>query len=164
MDTISTRRDLLRAAGSAALLSRCTALAAPSMPAKSMQGAFIILSTPYTAEKDVDWEDLAREVDYMDRFGVHGLVWPQLSSELLQLSKQERLQGMTVLAKACQGKRPVLVLGVQGDDTAEMLQYAEHAEKVEPDAMIAAAFGAIPFTLGLGYFLDSALIRRDARA
>jgi len=36
--------------------------------------------------------------------------------------------------------------------------------RYEPDAMIAAAFGAIPFTLGLGYFLDSALIRRDARA
>ena len=35
--------------------------------------------------------------------------------------------------------------------------------RYEPDAMIAAAFGAIPFTLGLGYFLDSALIRRDAR-
>ena len=35
--------------------------------------------------------------------------------------------------------------------------------RVEPDAMMAAAFGAIPFTLGLGYFLDSALIRRDAR-
>lgn len=34
--------------------------------------------------------------------------------------------------------------------------------RVEPDAMMAAAFGAIPFTLGLGYFLDSALIRRDA--
>jgi len=36
--------------------------------------------------------------------------------------------------------------------------------RYEPDAMIAAAFGAIPFTLGLGYFLDSALIRRDAKA
>jgi hypothetical protein len=34
--------------------------------------------------------------------------------------------------------------------------------RYEPDAMIAAAFGAIPFTLGLGYFLDSALIRRDS--
>jgi hypothetical protein len=34
----------------------------------------------------------------------------------------------------------------------------------EPDALIAAAFGAIPFTLGLGFFLDSALIRHDARA
>lgn len=36
--------------------------------------------------------------------------------------------------------------------------------RVEPDAMIAAAFGAIPFTLGLGFLLDSILIRRDARA
>jgi hypothetical protein len=36
--------------------------------------------------------------------------------------------------------------------------------RLEPDAQMAAAFGAIPFTLGLGYFLDSALIRRDARA
>ena len=36
--------------------------------------------------------------------------------------------------------------------------------RFEPDALIAGAFGAIPFTLGLGYFLDSALIRRDARA
>jgi hypothetical protein len=36
--------------------------------------------------------------------------------------------------------------------------------RVEHDAWIAASFGAIPFTLGLGYFLDSELIRRDARA
>ncbi len=35
--------------------------------------------------------------------------------------------------------------------------------RVEPDALVAAAFGAIPLTLGLGFFLDSALIRRDAR-
>ncbi len=36
--------------------------------------------------------------------------------------------------------------------------------RIEPDAQVAAAFGAIPFTLGLGYLLDSTLIRRDARA
>jgi len=36
--------------------------------------------------------------------------------------------------------------------------------RVEPDALMAAAFGAIPFTLGLGFLLDSVLIRRDARA
>lgn len=137
MNMNCTRRELLTATGSAALLSRSRALAAPSLPAKSMQGAFIILSTPYTSTKDVDWEDLANEVGYMDQFGVHGLVWPQLSSELLQLSKSERLQGMTILAKERQGKRPVLVLGVQGDDTAEMLEYAEHAESLAPDAMIA---------------------------
>jgi Domain of unknown function (DUF6249) len=36
--------------------------------------------------------------------------------------------------------------------------------RVEPDALIACAFGAIPFALGLGYLLDSTLIRRDVRA
>jgi hypothetical protein len=36
--------------------------------------------------------------------------------------------------------------------------------RYEPDAMMAGAFGAIPFTLGLGYLLDSTLIRRDAKA
>jgi len=36
--------------------------------------------------------------------------------------------------------------------------------RVEPDAMIAATFGVIPLAIGLGFFVDHALIRRDARA
>jgi uncharacterized protein DUF6249 len=36
--------------------------------------------------------------------------------------------------------------------------------RVEPDAWAAAAFGMIPLALGLGFFVDSALIRRDLRA
>jgi hypothetical protein len=36
--------------------------------------------------------------------------------------------------------------------------------RVEADAWIAAAFGLIPLTVGLGFFLDCALIRRDLRA
>ena len=36
--------------------------------------------------------------------------------------------------------------------------------RVEPDARMAAAFGAIPLALGLGFFLDYALIRRDVKA
>jgi hypothetical protein len=36
--------------------------------------------------------------------------------------------------------------------------------RVEPDAMIAATFGIIPLAIGLGFFVDHALIRRDAKA
>ncbi len=36
--------------------------------------------------------------------------------------------------------------------------------RAEPDAMIAATFGVIPLAIGLGFFVDHALIRRDARA
>jgi len=34
--------------------------------------------------------------------------------------------------------------------------------RADSDAWVAAAFGVIPFAIGLGFFLDSALIRRDA--
>jgi hypothetical protein len=36
--------------------------------------------------------------------------------------------------------------------------------RFEPEAWIAASFGVIPFAIGLGYFLDFLLIRRDFRA
>jgi hypothetical protein len=35
--------------------------------------------------------------------------------------------------------------------------------RVEPDAMIAATFGVIPLAVGIGFFVDDALIRRDAK-
>jgi hypothetical protein len=44
-----------------------------------------------------------------------------------------------------------------------MLTFALIA-RMEPEAWIAAAFGIIPLTVGVGFFLDSALIRRDLRA
>jgi len=34
----------------------------------------------------------------------------------------------------------------------------------EPDATIAATFGVIPLAIGLGFFIDHALIRHDAKA
>jgi hypothetical protein len=36
--------------------------------------------------------------------------------------------------------------------------------RFEPNAWIAAAFGLIPLAIGLGFFVDAALIRRDQHA
>jgi len=104
---------------------------------KAMRGALMILSTPYTGDGAVDYEDLANEVAFLDRCGVQGLVWPQNSSEQRYLSKEERMRGFEVLAEANRGRDMVLVLGVQADDTAGMLEYAKFAEALEPDGMIA---------------------------
>ena len=102
-----------------------------------MRGAFMILTTPFTDAGEVDWEDLAREVRFVDQGGAHGIVWPQGSSGVANLTKEERLRGLEVLAKANQGRKPALVLGVQGRTTDEMLEYARRAEALAPDAMIA---------------------------
>jgi 4-hydroxy-tetrahydrodipicolinate synthase len=97
----------------------------------------MILATPFTEAGEVDWDDLVREVDFCDRCGVQGLVWPQASSSVATLTKDERMHGMEVLARAARGRSPALVLGVQGRDTAEMLDYARRAEALEPAALIA---------------------------
>lgn len=121
------------------------ALAASALPFTGLQaaaenrirGALMILTTPYTVTGEVDYEDLAREVEFMDRCGVQGLVWPQNSSEQRYLSKEERIRGFQVLAEANRGRDMVLILGVQADDTAGMLEYARVAESLGPDGMIA---------------------------
>ncbi len=95
------------------------------------------MATPYTETKAVDYEDLAREVEFMHRCGAQGMVWPQMASEYTRLTREERLHGMQVLADAAKGKSPALVLGVQGPDTEAALDYARHAEELAPDALIA---------------------------
>jgi dihydrodipicolinate synthase/N-acetylneuraminate lyase len=113
------------------------ASAALAAPVKAMRGAFMILTTPFTASGEVDWEDLAREAAFVDRCGAHGIVWPQGSSGVANLTTSERMRGMEVLSAAARGKPVTLVLGVQGKDAAEMLEYAHHAEGLAPDALIA---------------------------
>jgi dihydrodipicolinate synthase/N-acetylneuraminate lyase len=134
------RREYLAMLG-AAFVSRPMRVTGPAAGAspsqKVMRGAFIILNTPFTATGDVDWDDLAREVAFVDRAGCQGIVWPQGSSGVTTLTKDERVYGMGVLAKAVHGKSVALVLGVQGKDTAEMLGYAVRAEALGTDAMIA---------------------------
>src|SRR5262245_40891923 len=132
-----TRREYLWTLGAVAMAARFQPLgAAPSSP-KTLRGAFIILNTPFTAAGDVDWEDLVREVEFVDRAGCSGIVWPQGSSSVNQLTKDERMRGMEVLAKTVQAKRVALVLGVQGKDVNEMREFATKAEALGPDAVIA---------------------------
>jgi hypothetical protein len=65
------------------------------------------------------------------------------------------------LSEAARSRRSgiLLVTGALG----YMLTFALIA-RVESDAWIAAAFGIIPLSVGFGFFLDSALIRRDLHA
>ncbi|HWY56345.1 MAG TPA: DUF6249 domain-containing protein [Terriglobales bacterium] len=65
------------------------------------------------------------------------------------------------LSEAARSRRSgiILVTGALG----YMLTFALIA-RAESDAWIAAAFGIIPLSIGLGFFVDSALIRRDLHA
>jgi dihydrodipicolinate synthase/N-acetylneuraminate lyase len=104
---------------------------------KALRGIFVIVATPYTKSSAVDYEDLAHEVEWLDRGGTYGIVWPQMASEYNRLSVEERLRGFKVIADAARGKRTAVVLGVQGLDTDAALNYVKHAVALSPDALIA---------------------------
>ena len=132
MTQTSSRRQFLASAAGLPLFQIRLRAAAD----KPMRGAFPIMSTPYNEAKEVDYEDLAKEVAFLDRCGAHGMVWPQFGSEYAALTREERMRGMEVLAGAAKGKKPALILGVQ-DETAEgAFDYAERAEALAPDGMI----------------------------
>src|SRR5215469_3236270 len=99
--TTHTRRQLLRGLSSALLAPKLFVKAAAAKP---FRGAFPIVATPYTESKAIDYEDLAGEVEFMVRCGVQGMVWPQSASEFSKLTRQERMTGMEILAKAARGK------------------------------------------------------------
>ena len=102
-----------------------------------MRGAFIIMATPFTDSGAVDFGDLAREVQFLQRCRVQGMVWPQLASEYEELTREERMEGMRVIAEAARRGSAALLLGVQADTPAEAVQYARYAESLQPDGLIA---------------------------
>jgi 4-hydroxy-tetrahydrodipicolinate synthase len=104
---------------------------------KPLRGIFVIVATPYTHPKAVDYEDLAHEVEWLHRCGAHGIVWPQRASEYYLLSADERLRGFDVIGEAAKGKKPAVVFGVQGKNRQEAMKYLDHVERLSPDALIA---------------------------
>ncbi len=134
---VLNRREVLAAlAASAAAAHRGFGHAAAA-ETKPLRGVCMILNTPFTPAGEVDWDDLVNEVRFVDRHGCQGVVWPQGSSGVTTLTTAERRHGMTLLATTCRSLKVACILGVQGADTAEMLDYARLAESLAPDAMIA---------------------------
>ena len=105
--------------------------------APRIRGPFPILSTPFTDSGEVDYEVLAREARFAEWCGSPGMIWPQSNDSVDLLTREEKFEGMEVLARTSQHFRATaLCLGVQGKDTDDMLVYAKYAEKLSPAAII----------------------------
>jgi dihydrodipicolinate synthase/N-acetylneuraminate lyase len=102
------------------------------------RGVFLIMQTPFLESLEVDELSLRKEVDFLAQCGVHGMVWPVAASESTALSYKERLKYAEVIVKENAGRTPVVV-GVTACNKFEAAEYAEHAEKIGADAIIALA-------------------------
>ena len=109
-----------------------TLVAALSFAAPVLEGPFLILSTPYHEDGSVCFENLVKEARFAAEWDVPGVIWPQSNDAIDLLTKEERFAGMRVLVEEWKKypKSTVLTIGVSGDDTEDMLIYAEEAERL----------------------------------
>lgn len=96
---------------------------------------------PYREDGAIDYDVLAREVDFVFDAGADGVTLA-LASELLRLSKEERLD-LTKRLPGMIGKRGTFVMSVGAETTREAVRYAEAADAAGADAVMAVP----PFTV-----------------
>ncbi len=131
------RRELLHQLGAAALLTTQTDRSYAAT-AKPLRGLFPIGQTPCTPDNKLDLDCLAAEVNFCNRGGVHGFVWPQIASGWASLSQKERMEGVEAILSAGKGGKTALVIGVQTKDgeIGHAIEYAKHASGHGADAIV----------------------------
>jgi hypothetical protein len=97
------RREFLGTTAAAVLGAAfwgCSAGSSTKEDFARFQGIFPIVQTPYTDDDKVDFETLAKEVTFLDKAGVHGIVWPQRASQYAHLTFEERIEGAETIVRA----------------------------------------------------------------
>lgn len=89
------------------------------------RGVWPVMLTPLTDSGAIDWNSLDRLVDWYLAAGVSGLFAVCLSSEMYQLSNDERLALARYVGQRAAGKVPVVATGTFGGPVAEQARFVE---------------------------------------
>ncbi len=129
LSAATSRRAFLGASAAASLA------ASPARGnAKTWEGIFVIMQTPFLDNLEVDEESLRRETDFLARGRIHGMVWPAGAGETKSLSHSERIRFSEAVVKEARGRSTVLI-GVHGANKFEAMEYTRHAEKIGADGL-----------------------------
>ncbi|EPR69442.1 dihydrodipicolinate synthase family protein [Cyclobacterium qasimii] len=112
-------------------------LANTPMSAKAVEKAFIpVMLTPYKADMTVDYKGLKKLTDYYLESGARGFFANCLSSEMYDLSPEERLKVTKTVVKRVNGKFPVVATGSFGDTAKEKAEFTKQIADTGVDAVI----------------------------
>ncbi len=100
------------------------------------RGSFAIPMTPYDERDRIDADVLADEITFCVESGVGGIVVPVMVSEFFVLSEDERRLMIRVPVEAAAGRVPI-VANIAAISTPLAVSYAEYAQQVGADAVIA---------------------------
>ncbi|MDD3413444.1 MAG: dihydrodipicolinate synthase family protein [Lachnospiraceae bacterium] len=99
-------------------------------------GVWPVMLTPFTKEGKIDEKGLIALVDWYIDHGVSGLFAACQSSEIFELSYEERLKIVDITVKAVKGRVPVVASGVTSDSLEDQAKEINAVWKLGVDAVI----------------------------
>ncbi len=101
-------------------------------------GTGVALVTPFKEDKSVDFEALIKLVEFNIDNGIDYLVINGTTGESATITKEEKQKIIEVIAATNKGRLP-LVLGVGGNNTAEVIHELQTADLTHIDAILSVA-------------------------
>ena len=100
------------------------------------EGFIPVMLTPFTSNLQVDYPGLCRLTEFYLEAGAVGLFANCLSSEMYELSPEERLQVIDTVVKQVAGRVPVVATGTMGGSMLEMAEFSKQVYALGVDAVI----------------------------
>lgn len=92
-----------------------------------LKGIFPVIPTPFTDNKEIDYDSLRNVIHFLLDAGAHGFLSTAMSSEFYTLSDEEHYKIVETTMKEVDGKVPVVV-GICSRSTKHGIEYAKHAQ------------------------------------
>ncbi|MCS6994745.1 MAG: 4-hydroxy-tetrahydrodipicolinate synthase [Anaerolineales bacterium] len=102
-----------------------------------LTGIYAPIVTPFDAEENIHYPVLERLIDFLIENGISGLVPGGTTGEVYALSEAERLE-LFQFVRNCAGERTMLIAGVNAGATREVIRFAQAAERMGYQALMAA--------------------------
>lgn len=103
---------------------------------KLPKGFIPVMLTPFTSNLQVDYPGLCRLTEFYLEAGAVGLFANCLSSEMYELSPEERLQVIDTVVKQVAGRVPVVATGTMGGSMLKMAEFSKQVYALGVDAVI----------------------------
>ena len=103
---------------------------------KLPEGFIPVMLTPFTADLQVDYPGLRHLTEFYLESGAVGLFANCLSSEMYELSPEERLKIIDTVFKQVAGRVPVVATGTMGGSIPQMAEFSKQVYALGVDAVI----------------------------
>ncbi len=102
----------------------------------AIKGFIPVMLTPFTDNGSIDFDALTRLTEFYLKAGAAGLFANCLSSEMFELTEQERLQIISHVIRVVNGEVPVVATGTFGGTLEQQADFVKQVHNTGTDAVI----------------------------